>query len=199
MGRPVVSTPYWHAAELLADGRGVLVPFAEPAAIADGGARPARGSGADAGDARERLSAGRGFVWPRIGERYMDVFREARRGHAGAPGIGCAAQDAPARVAAAGTSLVVGQQPERHADRRLAARPLGRAARLAGIAQHAMHAVVDRAHGYCLDDNARGLMLAMLLPGEAGRGAARRRSCSPAPRRSSSMPGTARRGGSATS
>ena len=33
------------------------------------------------------------------------------------------------------------------------------------------HAVVDRAHGYCLDDNARGLMLATLLPGEAGRAA----------------------------
>ena len=32
-----------------------------------------------------------------------------------------------------------------------------------------MHTVVDRAHGYCLDDNARGLMLATLLPGEAGR------------------------------
>ena len=35
MGKPVVSTPYWHAAELLADGRGRLVPFAQPAAIAD--------------------------------------------------------------------------------------------------------------------------------------------------------------------
>src|SRR5438309_3811756 len=35
LGKPVVSTPYWHANELLADGRGVLVPFGNAAAIGE--------------------------------------------------------------------------------------------------------------------------------------------------------------------
>ena len=105
MGKPVVSTPYRHAAELLADGRGVLVPFANPAAIADAVLglleEPARMQAM-----REHAyRLGRGFVWPRIGERYLDVFREARHGtpalRAWVRGSGATAR---MPVAAAGTS-----------------------------------------------------------------------------------------------
>ena len=77
IGTPVVSTPYHHAAELLADGRGVLVPFADPGAVA----------AAVAGllDAPDRLAAmgraarldGQRMLWPSVGARYVEIFREA--------------------------------------------------------------------------------------------------------------------------
>ena len=77
LGTPVVSTPYRHAAELLADGRGTLVPFADSAAIAAAVTGlltdPAR---LDAIRAAAR-KAGRDMAWPRIGARYLEVFRDA--------------------------------------------------------------------------------------------------------------------------
>ncbi len=76
LGTAVVSTPYRHAAELLGDGRGALVPFADPDAIAATVLAllddPAR---LQAMRAAAR-AAGREMVWPRIGSRYLDIFRE---------------------------------------------------------------------------------------------------------------------------
>src|SRR5437879_2753786 len=81
LGKPVVSTPYWHARALLADGRGGLVAF--------GGAR-------EAGNAiaqlltdkprreamRERAyAASRPMTWQRTAERYMATFANARQHH----------------------------------------------------------------------------------------------------------------------
>ena len=55
LGKAVVSTPYWHAEELLADGRGILVPFADAAAIGSEIAGIADRRRATAGHAQARL------------------------------------------------------------------------------------------------------------------------------------------------
>ncbi len=84
-GKAVVSTPYWHARELLADGRGVLVPFGDPAAIAKGVCgllgNPARMKRMR----RDAYQIGRGMTWPATGRSYVDSFQRARADHAVTP------------------------------------------------------------------------------------------------------------------
>jgi glycosyltransferase involved in cell wall biosynthesis len=78
-GKAVISTPYWHAAELLRDQRGVLVPFADPRAIA----REVSGLLRD-GTRRDAMSdnaykLGRKMVWSNTAGLYMGSFDLARR------------------------------------------------------------------------------------------------------------------------
>jgi glycosyltransferase involved in cell wall biosynthesis len=77
-GKAIISTPYWYAAEVLDQGRGVLVPFENPAAIAtaaitllaDDEAREAM---------RERAYLyARPMVWKRVAQSYMAAFLRAR-------------------------------------------------------------------------------------------------------------------------
>jgi glycosyltransferase involved in cell wall biosynthesis len=77
-GKPVISTPYWHATELLRDGRGVMVPFADPAATA----REVRALLRDPAR-REAMSGnayrlGREMVWGNVARLYMASFAAAR-------------------------------------------------------------------------------------------------------------------------
>jgi len=77
-GKAIISTPYWYAAELLADGRGALVPFEDSGAIAD-----ATIGLLDDDSAREAMSRraylyARGMVWNRVAQSYMRTFVSAR-------------------------------------------------------------------------------------------------------------------------
>jgi glycosyltransferase involved in cell wall biosynthesis len=77
-GKAVVSTPYWHALELLAEGRGTLVPFHDPRAIA-AGVLSYLGDPERMRATRERAYLmGRGMLWAAVGQRYLDSFRRAR-------------------------------------------------------------------------------------------------------------------------
>ncbi len=148
LGKAVVSTPYWHARELLADGRGVMVPFGDAGAIGDAvcgllSEHPRRHA------MRERAYAlSRSMTWPRTAERYVGAFEAARRGH----GL-----------------RVIARQDERAGprDRRIPpAMQIGHFLAMCddtGILQHAVHSIPDRSHGYCVDDNARALLVACAL------------------------------------
>ena len=147
-GKAVVSTPYWHAQELLADGRGVLVPFRSPSAIAaavcdllDDPARLEK-------IRRESYQIGRQMIWSAVGKRYLDSFSHA-----------CADRKATPRAAFAGWTL--GNRPYDLPPLRLD--HVLRMSDGTGIFQHAIFNVPDFREGYCTDDNARALILCCLL------------------------------------
>jgi len=153
LGKAVVSTPYWHARELLADGRGILVPFGDSAAIGSEIAalltdQPRRLA------IRERAYASsRSMTWERTAERYLAAFQSVGRNHR--------VKTIARHDAAVGACE----------DRAMPDMQLGHLLSMCddtGLFQHAVHCVPDRAHGYCVDDNARALLLASALnkPGE---------------------------------
>jgi len=82
-GKAVVSTPYWHAQELLAGGRGILVPFRDPAGIAKGVCAYLDDPVRLQATREKAYSAGREMIWPAVAQRYLEAFRQAlaeRRG-----------------------------------------------------------------------------------------------------------------------
>jgi glycosyltransferase involved in cell wall biosynthesis len=152
MGKAVVSTPYWHAQELLANGRGVLVPFHDVAALG----REISGLLTD-DLRRERMrkrayASSRSMTWERTASTYVGIFESVRR--ADAVGLEAVRQDA---------SPFVNNPPPR-----VKLDHLEFMCDDTGLLQHAIHSVPDRNHGYCVDDNARALLVSTALnaPGE---------------------------------
>jgi glycosyltransferase involved in cell wall biosynthesis len=153
LGKAVVSTPYWHAQELLAGGRGVLVPFGDANAIGSEIAALLTGEARRLAMRRNAYSNSRSMTWTRTGERYLAVFENARRGHR-LRMIAAPAPGAPARPNQTPPEMQTGYLLAMCDD--------------TGLIQHAVHSVPDRLHGYCVDDNARALLLACAFnkPGE---------------------------------
>ena len=78
-GKAVVSTPYWHAEELLADGRGVIVPFADSAALSSEIIGLLRDEPRRLSIRKKAYLMGREMIWSQSARRYMEVFLRARR------------------------------------------------------------------------------------------------------------------------
>lgn len=148
-GKAVVSTPYWHAEELLANGRGSLVPFRDAEAMADAVIHLLDDENARSQMRKEAYVAGRSTIWPRVAESYMKVFREARLAASRQSLLPLGKKRALERM----------QFPEIRLDH---ARRLTDST---GIFQHGTYSFPNFSEGYCLDDNARALILVCRLEG----------------------------------
>ena len=138
LGKAVVSTPYAHAVELLGNDHGVLVPFNDSAAIA-----AAIGALLDEPDRLRALQQraydrGRAMIWPVFAARSLEVIDATRSTPLAMPGFHPIGLDGLLRICDD-----------------------------TGILQHSIHSVPDRSHGYCVDDNARALMLMNRLGADA--------------------------------
>jgi glycosyltransferase involved in cell wall biosynthesis len=80
-GKAIISTPYWHAAELLDDGRGALVPFEDPEAIAAAAIELLENDAARHTMRKRAYFHGRQMVWSRVAQSYMRSFERARANH----------------------------------------------------------------------------------------------------------------------
>jgi glycosyltransferase involved in cell wall biosynthesis len=80
-GKAIISTPYWHAAELLDDGRGALVPFEDPEAIAAATIELLEDDAARQTMRKRAYFHGRQMVWNRVAQSYMRSFAHARANH----------------------------------------------------------------------------------------------------------------------
>ena len=147
-GKAVVSTPYWHAQELLADGRGILVPFRNPQAIAEGVCEFLDNPEKMEQTRQRAYQMGREMIWPAVAQHYLDSFRHA-----------CADRRAMPRAAFAGWTLASRfyELPPRRLDH------IVRMSDGTGIFQHAIFNVPNYHEGYCTDDNARAFILCTLL------------------------------------
>ncbi|MCD6520146.1 MAG: glycosyltransferase family 4 protein, partial [Anaerolineae bacterium] len=146
-GKAVISTPYWYAQELLADGRGILVPFGDHQAIAEKIIELLENEAERHAMRKRAYLYGRKMVWPHVAEMYMESFLRAREERT--------RQIRPPFVA---TTLATrrGQLP-------LNLSYLHHLTDHTGILQHAIYTVPNYSHGYCTDDNARALIAAVLL------------------------------------
>jgi glycosyltransferase involved in cell wall biosynthesis len=153
LGRAVVSTPYWHARELLADGRGVLVPFNDAKAIGTEIAALLTDDVRREAMRKQAYSSSRSMTWARIAERYLAVFDRVR------------SRDTLKMIA---RPVECGSVPDGTAAPQMQLSHFLSMCDDTGLLQHAAHSVPDRAHGYCIDDNARALLVACALntPGE---------------------------------
>jgi glycosyltransferase involved in cell wall biosynthesis len=147
-GKAIISTPYWHAIELLDGRRGALVPFDNPGAIAQKTIELLDTPAMRHAMRKRAYLFGREMVWKRVAQRYMDSFAQVRSDRMENPRVQFAARNTP---------KALHQLPALKLDH------LNALTDDTGMLQHAIFTIPNRAEGYTTDDNARALIFAMQL------------------------------------
>lgn len=147
-GKAVISTPYWYAQEMLADGRGAIVPFNDPEAMAARVIKLLHNEAERHAMRKRAYVYGRDMIWSEVAQRYMECFERARveRRHYISPGFTAKALD-----------KYPGELPPLKLDH------LQNMTDETGMFQHALFIVPNYSHGYSTDDNARALLVSALL------------------------------------
>src|SRR6202795_3034408 len=151
-GKAVVSTPYWHAAELLAEDRGVLVPFRDARAIGREVIALLRDPNRRHAMRKNAYRIGREMVWSNVAQLYMHSFESSR--------LEGAALSRKSLI-----TKTLDQRPRELPELKM--NHLLRMTDSTGVFQHAVFGVPNFSEGYCTDDNARAFILSVLL-GELG-------------------------------
>jgi glycosyltransferase involved in cell wall biosynthesis len=147
-GKAIISTPYWHAIELLDDRRGALVPFQDPTAIANKTIELLDTPAIRHAMRKRAYLFAREMVWKRVAQGYMESFARVRSDRMENPQVQFSAR------------------ASRKSLDRLPGLNLNHLHRLTddtGMLQHSIFTVPNRKEGYTTDDNARALVLTVLL------------------------------------
>jgi len=145
-GKAIISTPYWYAEELLADGRGLLVPFRDSEALAEKLLLVLDDEVLRNRMRKQAYGFGRRMIWEEVSREYLQVFDRALTEYS------ILSRSAKLSV----PRLVKPVLPEINLTH------LYNLTDDTGVYQHAVFSTPDRFHGYCTDDNARALILAVM-------------------------------------
>src|SRR5664280_1797624 len=151
-GKAIISTPYWHAKELLAEKRGLIVPFADPGAIAAAVIGLLENEAERHAMRKRAYLYSRGTTWPKTARAYMASFQRARFERLlqpRAPQKDEAAVNATDNLPVLNTSHMLRMTDD------------------TGMLQHAIFSVPNTREGYTTDDNARALVVSMRLDEDA--------------------------------
>ena len=158
-GKAIISTPYWHAIELLDDRRGALVPFQNPGAIAQKTVELLDTPAIRHAMRKRGYLFAREMIWKRVAQGYMESFARVRSDRMISPRVQSSARS---------TDNSLSQVPE------LKLNHLNRLTDDTGMFQHSIFTIPKYGEGYTTDDNARALIftvcLAQTMSTEVGNG-----------------------------